>query len=373
MKKYIIPAILSLVVGITLWYIQRDVVSLAYDVIESASFPYEDSEGRFFVVTVQNDGTKPIQNANIEIVFQSGSIVTSRFSPEKLISNVKQDMQSINGVLSLLNPGEKMSTTVTVKNRGPISTPTVLARAVGVTATRKSDASVYQLLVKILFTTSIAVFTLLILSGWNNFRQSRVEASIGSISQKSADLENFVIEKDSLRDKWQREAEERDREHEKFMKELQERQKKNEEERAKYADEQAKGKPDREQFIFAILNRSGLAHLFPKLMKLGEGIMYRNTAHLLLHEFLLDEEHGDKYVAALEQLISTEHMAPQSKGVALYLLAKIERYRGNEERAKHFLKKCENEVPLMYAHLMAYDDYYDLKSLQHALQNYGSQ
>jgi hypothetical protein len=290
MKKYIIPAILSLVVGMTLLYIQRDVVSLVYEVVESTSFPYEDSEGRFFVITVQNDGTKPIQDTNIEIVFQSGSIVTSRFSPDKLISNVKQDSQSIKGIMPLLNPGEKISTTVTTKNRGPILSPTILARAVGVTAIRKAEVSVYQSLVKILLPSLIVILIFLtILIAWNNFRQSRVEVSLGGISQKSADLESHIKEKDTLREKWQREAEERDREHDKLMKELQAQQKKNEEEMA----DQAKGKPDREQLIFAILNRSGLSHLFPKLMELGEGIMYRNTAYLLLHEFLLDQEHAD--------------------------------------------------------------------------------
>lgn len=367
MKKYIIPAILSLVVGVALWYIQRDVVSLVYEVVESTSFPYEDSEGRFFVITVQNDGTKPIQNTNIEIAFQSGSIVTSRFSPDKLISNVNQDSQSIKGIMPLLNPREKISATVTTKNHGPISSPTVVARAVGVTATRKAEVSVYQLLVKILVPSLIVILFFTILSAWNNFRQSRVEVSLGGISQKSAELESYIKEKDTLREKWQREAEERDREHDKLMKELQARQKKDEEE----MEDRAKGKPDREQLIFAILNRSGLSHLFPRLMELGEGIIYRNTAYLLLHEFLLDQEHADKYVAALEQLISCEHMAAQSKGVALYLLAKIERHRGNEERDKHFLKRCESETPLMYTHLMTYDDYYDLKSLQQALQNYG--
>lgn len=372
MNKYIIPAILSLIVGVALWYIQRDVISLVYEVVESAAFPYEDSEGRFFVITVQNDGTKPIQNTAIEISFESGAIVTSRFSPDKLISDVKQDSQSIKGIMQLLNPREKISTTITAKSRGPISSPTVLARAVGVTATRKTEVSFYQLLVKILLPSSIVILLFTILSAWNSFRQSRVEVSLGGISQKSTDLESYVKEKDTLWEEWQQKAEERNRENDKLLKELQEKQKKNEEEMAKYKEEQSKGKPDREQLIFAILNRSDLSHLFPKLMQLGEGIMYRNTAHLLLHEFLLDQVHGDKYVAALEQLISCdEHIAAQSKGIALYLLAKIERHRGNEERSKHFLKRCESETPLMYTHLMAYDDYYDLKSLQQALQNYG--
>jgi hypothetical protein len=349
MKKYLIPALLSLIVGVALWFVQRDVVSLVYEVVESASFPYDKGEGRFFVITVQNDGTKPLQNINLEIGLSSGSITTVRFSPDKLITDVKQEQQNVRGIIPLLNPKEKVATTVTAQGSGPISSPNVIARAVGVTATRKSDLSVYQVVSKILMPLTAGFTIVMIILLFN--------------TKKSSDLETFVKEKDNIREEWQKAAEVRDQEHERRMTELKEQQEKYE----KIQEEAAKGKPDREQLIFAIINRAGLSHLFPRLMELGEGIMYRNTGYLLLHEFLLDQRNSEKYINALEQIVSCEGMAPQSKGVNLYLLYKMAKFRGNDERAKYFLKQCEAETPLMYDHLMAHDDYYDLVSLKEAL------
>ncbi len=54
--KYVIPAVLAFVVGLVLWQLQRQRVSLDYEVVTSEQFPRESGVGRYFVVPYSEYG-----------------------------------------------------------------------------------------------------------------------------------------------------------------------------------------------------------------------------------------------------------------------------------------------------------------------------
>lgn len=86
-----------------------------------------------------------------------------------------------------------------------------------------------------------------------------------------------------------------------------------------------------------------------------------------LNSFLLDQANSQKYVTALEELVKTP-MMEASLGFNLYLLSKVERFRGNTAKADDYLDRCKQETPLMYQHLMQQDQYFDLRLLQKQLR-----
>jgi len=104
-----------------------------------------------------------------------------------------------------------------------------------------------------------------------------------------------------------------------------------------------------------------------RLIETGQEVTYWKTGLLLLHSFLLNQSNGPKYVSALEQLVATP-MARSSFGFNLYLLAKIEEFRGDRGKAIHYLERCKKETPLMYEHLMRQDSLYNLAALQRELR-----
>jgi len=88
-KTYLIPAIVTLifglVLGMSLWYMQRDVRALEYNLTESEIFPIGKRVGRFFVIEIKNTGNKEIQNATFRIAFSTGHIETAKFSNNDLV------------------------------------------------------------------------------------------------------------------------------------------------------------------------------------------------------------------------------------------------------------------------------------------------
>jgi hypothetical protein len=130
--------------------------------------------------------------------------------------------------------------------------------------------------------------------------------------------------------------------------------------------------PDREDQIFAVLNKAGLSHIFPQIINTGSDITYRNTGFFLMHQFLIENEtNKQKIISAMENLQQLEEIAPTSRSITLYLLAKMEQTRGNHAKAADYLKKCKETAPLMYDHLMAQDPSYDLQSLKKWLLIHG--
>jgi len=131
----------------------------------------------------------------------------------------------------------------------------------------------------------------------------------------------------------------------------------------KSIDDSAAGKPETPQVIFAIMNHSGLAYRFPEMVASSHELSYWGAGVFLMDAFLADEPNRSKYIAAMQALVDTPEMAPSSRGFDLYLLGKMEQFRGQNERAARWFDKCRERAPQMYEFLMAQDSAYDLKSV----------
>lgn len=357
--KYLIPAILAFLVGIILWLIKRKRQAADYEIIESESFPRENGLGKYFVIKIRNSGNTPIKDADLDINFDFGMIESINFSDKRLVSNVSKDNSSIKSVIPLLNPRETLSITITIFADKSITTPDVNVRAVGVTAVPKQVEYFSTYGTSIIAGIAIVVTLTMLFSVWSSYRQSRLIKTVEKISDVEAIPDKIEKARLSLEKALEIESEAQKKANDE-KKSLE--QKKREYEI--YKEQVRQGKPEGEQIIFGILNRAGLGHLMPKLILSGEHICYWKTGLFLMHSFLLDQKNGDKYVFALEQLIEVENVAPSSHGFIIYLLGKMEHYRGNSEKAIKLFNRCKHDTPLMYEHLMAQDPAYDLDAIK---------
>lgn len=242
----------------------------------------------------------------------------------------------------LLNPKEKLTLTVTTIGDPDLSPPEVEARALGVTATPKRDDSVPAYLSMAATAAAIGATAAMGVLLWSSYQQTRLRQSIAELSRSTPSTLEQMRQAEAAR-------------------------KKQEEELERERKEQSEGRPDSQQVVFAILNRAGLSFLMTQLVEKGQGATYWATGLFLVHSFLLDQANGQRYLTALEELIKTP-MAASSLGFNLYLLAKVEDFRGNRTKAADYLERCRKETPLMYEHLMQQDSHYDLRVLQRDLQ-----
>lgn len=357
-KDYLVPAVLAFLFALALWQIQKERTALDYDVVSSEEFPRENGSGRYFVVRIRNTGTKEVRDIDLTLVLKSGAIETKRYSTPNLISQVSESTSELRGRIPLLNPGETFSVTMTTFGKTGVGSVDVTARAPGATAQlRKDDGGLSGpagLLGFVIVSCAVAIGVSFFYSR-NTAKLSESVARIENLGELSQRIEK--TEEDlsaSLRQ--QREA---------LQKETEDRLNRLEKEEQ----EHEQGRPASVQIIFALLNRSGLGHRFTDLVAAGGELSYWRTGIFLIHSFLIDESNRDKYVGALEALLELPQMAPSSRGMTLYLLGKLEQYRGNRERAIQWLERCRTKTPLMYAHLMAQDPAYDLDKIREHLLN----
>ena len=81
--KYLLPALLAFLSGLLLWQIQREHVSLDYELVESASFPREGGIGQYFIVRLRNSGTKAVEQIRFDVDFPAGSVESTSLSDPK--------------------------------------------------------------------------------------------------------------------------------------------------------------------------------------------------------------------------------------------------------------------------------------------------
>ena len=117
--------------------------------------------------------------------------------------------------------------------------------------------------------------------------------------------------------------------------------------------------------ILTVLSRNGLGHLAFNMMAQGHEFKYWRTGFLVVKEFLMKPDLQEKCVSAIRDLVNAgKNMAPNSHGLLLYFLSKMELYRGNNADSKTYLEVCKKEAPETYEYFMKHDDTYDLKYLQ---------
>ncbi len=353
--NYVIPAIFAFIVGLILWFIKRDRLSLEYDVAESETFPHEDGYGKYFILSLKNIGNKAVENITFKLELNQGAINSVQFSQSELINIDSQNESLISGTIPLLNPKENFKSTITINNAQNSSKLSIEARGVGVTAEKKKTDSIPEYFQKIAIGVTIAVSISTLFTAWTSLNQSRANKSIKNLDKIQTiagdikDSASFFEEKLSNRDK----------EFELLKKE-------NAEEELK----RKQGKPEREQVIFSILNKAGLSSKLPKLISIsGEGLPFWKTGLFLMHSYLADTKSSHSYVTALSEISKIDFIAPSSKGFLLYLAGKIEKEEGNANKAIEYFDLCKQETPLMYEHLMAQDPAYDLKAIQSWLIN----
>ena len=354
--QYLIPALLAFAFAFILWQIQRKKVQLDYEIIKSDSFPRENGEGQYFIIRLRNSGNTIVEKTNLKISFSVGTIESKTYSNPELIEIISESETEISGFLPLLNPKEIFSTTITMFGKGAISSPEVTARAPGTTATVKNDTANLPYVLNTLIAISIGVTIAVAFSVYSSYRTSKVTASISQIENLGELSERINTSNEGVLAKLQKQNEI-----------IEEENKKRREEWEREEKETEQGKPKTEQLIFAIFNRSGLSHRFPDLVGSAEEIQYWKTGLFLLTSFLTDEKYRDKYISAAEVLIDINEMAPSSRGFNLYLLAKMEQYQGNKEKAIKWLEMCQKTTPLMYEHLMIQDTAFDIEKLREYL------
>lgn len=137
MINYIVPAILALAVGLILWLVKRKRLRLQYDIVGSDEFPREDGTGKYFVCELSNNGNHAIENISFEIDVNKGKIDSVKYSNTQLFNVNQQTDTLIAGIVPLLNPKERFSTILTIKDAEKDSNINIAARAVGATATKK--------------------------------------------------------------------------------------------------------------------------------------------------------------------------------------------------------------------------------------------
>lgn len=346
MIQYIIPAALAFFVGLLLWTIKRERLAIEYDIVESDCFPRDGGVGKYFVCALRNTGNRAIQDISINIVVSEGTIDSVEYSNSQLFNISEQKTTSIKGVVPLLNPKERISAIITIRDAKAESSLRIEARAVGATASKKNSEFMPEYFKMILTAVTAGVALLAFSSIWSTYIQSKVTKSIekiGDFKELSKGIDESTKRLDDLKNK-----------SEKLVKEFEDREKKMEQ-----------GEPEREQIVFSILNRSGLSHVVPGLMSIsGEGLPFWKTGLHLMHSYLLDQKNAQKYVQALVQLSRVGFIAPSSKGFLLYLAGKIEKAEGNIDAAIKYFEMCKKETPLMHEYLMAQDPAYDLKAVK---------
>jgi hypothetical protein len=321
LETYIITAIFAFIVGLALWFIKRDRLSLEYTITESEIFPKGELQGKYFLLNLKNNGNKALENINYHLELNLGKIESLRFSKKDLINVNEQSEKTVKGLISLLNPNEELHSTLTIENAEDYSKIKIQARGVGVTAIESKKNQISYYLQYLLLTVSVIV---LISIGYLTFEidnQAKVLKSISNLTEGSEKLSLLL-------------------------------------------DEQL-GKPDREQIIFASLNKAGLSFLLPKLLEsTGDNLPYWKTGLFLVNSYLIDKKNSTKYVNVLESLANIKDISPSSKSFLFYLAGKIEKNEQHTERAILYFNKCKDNAPLIYEYLIEQDPAYNLNSIE---------
>lgn len=357
MEQYIIPALLALIVGLVLWFIKRDRLSLEYTITESEIFPKGRVQGKYFLLNLKNNGNKALENINYQLELNLGKIDSLLFSKKDLISISSQSEKNIHGLISLLNPNEELHTTLTIENAEDYSKIKIQARGVGVTAIESKKNQLPLYLQNFLIPFSIVITISTAYSAFTSFNQIKVNESINSINDIkniTKDIkENNTILNTELFD-YKSKLTEQSEKLSILVKESETRLK-----------QEALGKPDREQIIFASLNKAGLSFLLPRLLEsTGDNLPYWKTGLFLVNSYLLDKKHSIKYVNVLDSLANIKEISPSSKGFLFYLAGKIEKNEHHTKRAISYFNKCKANTPLMYEYLIEQDPAYDLDSIE---------
>jgi hypothetical protein len=341
--QYIIPALLTFLFAIFLWQIEKERRKLEYDVVQSAAFPREGGTGKYFIINLNNGGNTTLGQIQLEIAFDSNVIDSFRFADPTLITNLSHNMSMISGVIPLLNPDESASVTITTFSQTEARAPTVIARAPGATAIRRTTGGISEELSWVLIGVVGAALAVTGFSFVTSSRTARVSDSISKIENLGEVSKRIERTEEDLKSKVDQQ-----------LKELEEASKRREQ-----------GEPQQQQIIFALMNRAGLGHRFMELA--SDDLSYWRTGLFLLQQFVIDETNRNQYISAMQELVDVPEMAPSSKGFNLYLLAKMEQLRSNSEAAIKWLELCRKHTPLMYDYLMAQDPAYDLEALRRHL------
>jgi hypothetical protein len=337
----VLTAFFTVIAGLVIWWATKDKLSLTYKVTASDSFPSQSGNSKYFVINIKNDGNKIAEDLVVEITFNSGKIAVAKITDDKIITDVILDNVSIRFKVPMLNPKEEINCITTIDMVITPQMPSISIRAKGAAAKEKNESvSTWNLINSI--TGGITIGVLAFFIGQLLFAYINKDATSNNSKLDSLSLQNETI-----------------------IKSLDNRLEETKKEIDKIVQEEKLGKPDRVETIFSILNKAGLANKFPKLISnSNEDISYIGASFFLVHEYIKDVSNKEKYINALKGIINVGGIAPSTKGMIYYLIAKIEQHSNNPIIADEYLEKCKLETPLMYEHLMNQDKFHDLKKLE---------
>lgn len=345
--QYLVPAVLTFLVGLVLWAITRTRQRLYYDIVESEEFPHGDTVGRYFVVRIRNAGNRHIQNTALSLSFEAGRVDSARCSDPDLASGFHHDDGHVSVQFPLLNPGDDTSVTITAYDKSAVSSPKVTVRGLGVTGKPRPET---------VFTLADSVATGIMASSlvigvfylWQarraNDQVEQLGKSLSAVQDPNGPFESHL-----------RRLENKANELDSRVNGLQE--------------SLDQGEPDPQEIMFSILNHAGLGKVALSLPDSPNEVTYWGAGVLILRSFLTDPGKSAKCIEAMEGLVETGNIAPSSLGFDLYVLSKMERFKGRDDKANFYLQRCKKDAPRMYEYLMGQDQYFDLKSLQRSLRS----
>ena len=149
--KYLLGSAATLVFGflgwLIQWYVQKDKLRLAYDIKSSESSEQGGLVAKTFKIKLINKGNRAISDCKLLISFSQGKISEFKFAHAVLFDEIKKLDQSIEATVSFLNPKESTEVIIHTLSAIELKPPSVLARAMGVTATKEKDFTILPFLI----------------------------------------------------------------------------------------------------------------------------------------------------------------------------------------------------------------------------------
>lgn len=107
--------------------------------------------------------------------------------------------------------------------------------------------------------------------------------------------------------------------------------------------------------IYTKFRESGLSSVFYKMVQNHDEISYEYSAYYLLAEYVKNPGDLSKYDRVLNALGETDGVQSNSVSTIYYVLYKIQKYEGNQEKAKVNMEKCRNASKETYKILVEQD------------------
>lgn len=321
--QYIVPASLTFLVGILLWLLKRDRLSLKYHLLESHLFPSETGAGKYFVCTLQNSGNKALVDITFIVTIKNACFESVRFSNEDLISVSTKSVGTIEGTIKSLNPKETFGAVITVKEASDNSELSIASRCIGATAVEKKESSVHDYILQIAI--AVVIGGIVSFFAGDYFGRKAVWSVQSQIKLLEAEVQSTreIIEKEH---------------------------------------EELEAAPSSQSAIITALNKNSLGFVLGKMVNDGAELSFWGTGLYLYHVSGENKKITEQCRSAIVSMSQERFIAPESKALLLYLAGKMAQRSGDINKSNDFFVKAKQAHPGTAERMMENDMYFDVVS-----------